>query len=100
MAPNSIEVMWGPGLIGEHSGDSPYLAADIGQGFIIATVYGFASLSLYPILTCKIPKVLWDILWAVYILPAIFSTRFEKTQVIREHTSYINQSIDDAIFHH
>lgn len=28
MVPNSTEVMWGPGFIGEHFGDSPYLAAD------------------------------------------------------------------------
>lgn len=28
MAPNSTEVMWGPGLIGEHFSGSPYLAAD------------------------------------------------------------------------
>jgi hypothetical protein len=29
MASNSIEVtVWGPGFIGEHSGDSPYFAAN------------------------------------------------------------------------
>ncbi|KAG1737939.1 hypothetical protein EDD22DRAFT_923301 [Suillus occidentalis] len=66
MAPNSTELMWGPGLI----------------GFIIATVYGLALLSLYPILTCRVVKALWDIFWAVYVLLAIFSARFEKTQII------------------
>ncbi|KAG2043973.1 hypothetical protein BDR03DRAFT_342569 [Suillus americanus] len=43
MAPSSIEVMWGPGLIGEHSGDSPFKTSQLtlGQGYIIATaLYG------------------------------------------------------------
>jgi hypothetical protein len=57
----------------------------LGQGCVIATVYGLALLSLYLIFTCRIVKALWDIIWAVYVLPAIFSARFEKTQVIREH---------------